>query len=87
MEAWENETCPKKTNASITVCSILVLLIFSGTMNRGLPDSPTRSASMFQKGACELRWYAEDDQTKYRFLVDEEKAALAHTLSRKTKRA
>jgi hypothetical protein len=42
---------------------------------------------MFQKGACELRWYVEDDQTKYRFLVDEEKAALAHTLSRKTKRA
>ena len=55
----------------------LVAEVYGPTMDRRI-ELARRIRDLFKqtKGVVDVDWYVEDDQTKYRLLVDEEKAAL-----------
>jgi multidrug efflux pump subunit AcrB len=60
------------------VLETLVAEVYGPAMDRRI-DLARHIRDLFQqtKGVVDVDWYVEDDQTKYRWLVDEEKAALS----------
>ncbi|MFN0101300.1 MAG: efflux RND transporter permease subunit [Bryobacteraceae bacterium] len=59
------------------VLSTLVAEVYGPAMDRRI-ELARNIRELFKqtKGVVDVDWYVEDDQTQYRFLVDEEKAAL-----------
>jgi multidrug efflux pump subunit AcrB len=59
------------------VLETLVAEVYGPTMDRRI-DLARHIRDLFKqtKGVVDVDWYVEDDQTKYRLLVDQEKAAL-----------